>query len=435
MKESIKKRIEAVRRGEVPDGYRIENGYLIPDDWKTVPLNSRFSRSTRRNSTGCENVLTISAQMGLVNQREFYDKDIASDDKSGYFLMRNGEFAYNKSYSTGYPYGAIKQLTKYDEGIVSPLYICFAPKADTNTVFYTQYFEGGRYNREIYRIAQEGARNHGLLNVAVEDFFTGTLVEPSPSEQQKIAEILSTCDRMIELKQQLVDEYKKTKKVFLRRLFPTQGENVPELRFPGFKGEWRRCQLGELSEFITKGATPTTYGHHWETTGIPFFRNDSIQDNRFVYGEYSFISETAHNALSRSEVKGDDILIAITGDIGKVGIVPQDVTRGNINQHMARVRIIKDALPFFVYQYLCTAAMQNNYQVIKTGISMPQLSLEQIRNTEILLPSLEEQQCIAACLKNLDEMIDLYLRELEEVQRQKKTLMQLLLTGLVRVNA
>ena len=110
MKESIKKRIEAVRRGEVPEGYRIENGYLIPDDWKTVPLNRRFTRSTRKNKSGCENVLTISAQMGLVNQREFYDKDIASEDKSGYFLMKNGEFAYNKSYSTGYPYGAIKQL-------------------------------------------------------------------------------------------------------------------------------------------------------------------------------------------------------------------------------------------------------------------------------------------------------------------------------------
>ena len=170
-----------------------------------------------------------------------------------------------------------------------------------------------------------------------------------------------------------------------------------------------------------------------QAMGIPFFRNDSIQDNRFVYGAYSFISETAHKALSRSEVKGDDILIAITGDIGKVGIVPKDVIHGNINQHMARVRIIKDALPFFVYQYLCTATMQNNYQVIKTGISMPQLSLEQIRNTEILLPSLEEQQCIAACLKNLDEAIDLHLEELEEVQRQKKTMMQLLLTGLVRV--
>lgn len=205
MKESIKKRIEAVRRGEVPEGYRIENGYLIPNDWKTVPLNRRFTRSTRKNKSGCENVLTISAQMGLVNQREFYDKDIASEDKSGYLLMKNGEFAYNKSYSTGYPYGVIKQLTKYDEGIVSPLYICFAPNAGTNTAFYTQYFEGGRYNREIYRVAQEGARNHGLLNVSVEDFFKGTLVEPSAYEQQKIAEILATCDRVIELKQQLLE--------------------------------------------------------------------------------------------------------------------------------------------------------------------------------------------------------------------------------------
>ena len=121
MNEIIKQRIDTVHRGEVPEGYHIEFGYLIPDEWKTIPMNNRFTRSVSKNKSGCDNVLTISAQMGLVNQREFYDKDIASEDKSGYFLLKNGEFAYNKSYSTGYPYGAIKQLTKYNEGIVSPL--------------------------------------------------------------------------------------------------------------------------------------------------------------------------------------------------------------------------------------------------------------------------------------------------------------------------
>lgn len=430
MKKEIKERIEAVRRGEVPEGYCKAHPYVIPNDWKVVKLGNITRRTSRPNKDGQDRpAYSINNRKGFVPQSEQFEEGSYEDlDKSAYKIVRKGEFAYNPARVN---VGSIGRLRDAEEVAVSSLYVCVSVDDKVDG----EYFDAWTKSRDFYKETVRNTEGSVREYLFYENFANMRIPIPTVAEQQKIAEILETCDRVIELKQQLVDEYKKTKKVFLRRLFPTQGEDVPELRFPGFRGEWRKCQLGELSDFITKGATPTTYGYHWETMGIPFFRNDSIQDNRFVYGAYSFISETAHKALSRSEVKGDDILIAITGDIGKVGIVPKDVIRGNINQHMARVRIIKDALPFFVYQYLCTATMQNNYQVIKTGISMPQLSLEQIRNTEILLPSLEEQQCIAACLKNLDEAIELCLQELEEVQRQKKTLMQLLLTGLVRVNA
>jgi len=116
--------------------------------------------------------------------------------------------------------------------------------------------------------------------------------------------------------------------------------------------------LGELSEFITKGATPTTYGYEWADGGVPFFRNDSIQDNKFVYGEYSYISDDANEAIKRSEIRAEDILVAITGDIGKVGIVPGEVKVANINQHMARIRIVHGAFPYFVYQSLASDAHQ-----------------------------------------------------------------------------
>lgn len=430
MKKEIKERIDAVRCGEVPEGYCRVHPYVIPNDWEVVKLESITKRTSRPNKDGKDRpAYSINNRKGFVPQNEQFEEGSYEDlDKSAYKIVRKGEFAYNPARVN---VGSIGRLRDAEEVAVSSLYVCVSVDDKVDGEYFDAWTKSLDFYKETVRNTEGSVREY----LFYENFSSMRMPIPSRGEQQKIAEILETCDRVIELKQQLVEEYKKTKKVFLRRLFPLQGENVPELRFPGFKGEWKKCRLGELSDFITKGATPTTYGYHWEMTGIPFFRNDSIQDNRFVYGEYSFISEMAHKALSRSEVKRDDILIAITGDIGKVGIVPQDVLCGNINQHIARVRIIKDALPFFVYQYLCTATMQNNYQVIKTGISMPQLSLEQIRNTEILLPSMEEQQCIAACLKNLDEAIELHLQELEEVQRQKRTMMQLLLTGLVRVNA
>ena len=104
----------------------------LPCGWKSVKFEYLFDRLTRKNTDGNKNVLTISARHGLINQEEFFNKSVASDDLSGYYLLERGDFAYNKSYSAGYNFGAFKRLTRYDSGVVSPLYICFTPNSKTN---------------------------------------------------------------------------------------------------------------------------------------------------------------------------------------------------------------------------------------------------------------------------------------------------------------
>ena len=200
-------------------------------------------------------------------------------------------------------------------------------------------------------------------------------------------------------------------------------EKKPALRFKGFTDPWEQRKLGEICDFITKGATPTTYGFSWQPDGVPFFRNDSIKDNVFVFGEFSYISEAANEVLKRSEVHGNDILIAITGDIGKVGIIPDTVEKANINQHIARVRIRKEALPYFVYQYLASDDTQKEYQKIKTGLSMPQLSLEQVRDIVVKIPEFNEQGKIADCLRRIDTLITLHQRKHEKLVNIKKSML------------
>ena len=200
-------------------------------------------------------------------------------------------------------------------------------------------------------------------------------------------------------------------------------EKKPALRFKGFTDPWEQRKLGEICDFITKGATPTTYGFSWQPDGVPFFRNDSIKDNVFVFGEFSYISEAANEVLKRSEVHGNDILIAITGDIGKVGIIPDTVEKANINQHIARVRIRKEALPYFVYQYLASDDTQKEYQKIKTGLSMPQLSLEQVRDIVVKIPEFNEQGKIADCLRRIDTLITLHQRKYERLVNIKKSML------------
>lgn len=247
---------------------------------------------------------------------------------------------------------------------------------------------------------------------------------PIKEEQQRIGWYFNNLDHLITLHQQKCDETKEFKKYMLQNMFPQKDEKVPKIRFDGFTGDWEQRKLSEISDFITKGATPTTYGYDWQESGIPFFRNDAIKDNKFSYGDFSYISEEANEALQRSEIHGDDILVAITGDIGKAGIVPKSIEKGNINQHTARVRIIKDAIPYFVYQSLITDKQQKKYQLIKTGLSMPQLSLQQIRDTIILCPSVEEQSMIGECFINLDNLITLHQQKCNALKEFKKYMLQ-----------
>ena len=188
-------------------------------EWKNYRLNQITKRIKRKNDIANDNVLTISAQHGLINQSEFFNKEIASEDKSNYYLLQRNDFAYNKSYSSGYPFGVIKRLTRYDVGIVSPLYICFQIIAEEVSLEYMeQYFEAGLMNREIQAFAQEGARNHGLLNIAVDDFFNARIVLPSYDEQLAIARILTAADKEIDLLHRELEQEKKKKKALMQLL-------------------------------------------------------------------------------------------------------------------------------------------------------------------------------------------------------------------------
>jgi type I restriction enzyme, S subunit len=218
-REEIKKRIQFVFNGRVPDGYKATKLGIIPTEWRVIHLKDKFERLTRKNNSNNTNVLTISAQQGLISQEEFFNKSVASENLSNYYLLQKGDFAYNKSYSKGFPYGAIKVLEQYESGVVSPLYICFSPnKTNKCPEFYKYYFEFGFLNREIHAIAQEGARNHGLLNISVNDFFNTYIVDMDENEMKQITEIVLTATKEIKLLEQELESLKQQKKGLMQLL-------------------------------------------------------------------------------------------------------------------------------------------------------------------------------------------------------------------------
>ena len=156
------------------------------DAWEQRKLGEVAERVTRKNTEMISKLpLTISAQYGLIAQTEFFDKQIASKNISGYYLIKNGEFAYNKSYSNGYPWGAVKRLNNYDYGVLSTLYIVFKP-TNINSQFLVSYYDTNYWHNQVASIAVEGARNHGLLNISASEFFTTTLGSVHISSVRKI---------------------------------------------------------------------------------------------------------------------------------------------------------------------------------------------------------------------------------------------------------
>ncbi|SFW74479.1 type I restriction enzyme, S subunit [Sinomicrobium oceani] len=187
-------------------------------EWNEVAIKDIANRITRKNEELDDTVVTISAQRGLVRQEDFFTKRVASKTLSNYYLIYKGEFAYNKSYSNGYPMGAFKRLDGFEKAVVTTLYICFSLKKIVSSDFMKHFFEAGFMVRPLMKIAQEGGRAHGLLNIGIQDFFGLKLTIPTFKEQQAITSVLSEADKELDLYKKQLNILKKQKKGLMQKL-------------------------------------------------------------------------------------------------------------------------------------------------------------------------------------------------------------------------
>lgn len=225
--EEKKHQLERLKSALLQKMFADESGYPVvrfegfSDEWEQCKLGDVADRVTTKNKGMVSELpLTISAQDGLISQDEFFNKKVASKDLSSYLLLHHGDFAYNKSYSNGYPFGTIKRLEKYPQGVVSSLYIAFKPNSSISSDFMAQYYESNNWHKEIYKCAAEGARNHGLLNIPPSDFFATNLNIPiTKSEQLKIGRLLNAVDHTFTLHDQKLSLLKRVKQTLLQKMF------------------------------------------------------------------------------------------------------------------------------------------------------------------------------------------------------------------------
>ena len=433
MTPQIKQRIEQIRRGEVPDGYKRTKVGIVPEEWKIKRLAQVLRKQTCKNTDNAiHNVLTNSATRGIVDQKDYFDKQIAnSENTDNYYIVENGYFVYNPRISVSAPCGPFNKYYGCEKGIMSPLYTIY--KYIDCSTDYTEYlsyfFSSANWHRYMNSIANYGARND-RMNVTSDTMSAMPLPYPPLPEQEKIAEILQTQDKLIALQQKKIEELKKLKKAYLSKMFPKKGCNVPEIRFPGFTDPWEQRKLRGMASLITKGTTPLDKSN---TGVVNFVKIESIDESSGNITITQKISLDEHNGyLHRSQLKENDILFSIAGTLGRVTSVKSSILPANTNQALAIIRL-KDGCLDYVKTYLKGKAVADFIKKNPTIGAQPNLSLEQVANLEIAIPSEDEQKKIGAFFQQLDNLITLHQRKLEEMKIYKKSLMQLLLTGIVRM--
>ena len=213
--------IEKIYCSPMESSPRLRISQKYAENWPIYELGNICTRITTKNINNEANrVLTIAAQYGLIDQCLFFNKVVASENLSNYYLLKKGDFAYNKSYSGDYIWGAVKRLDKYESGVLSPLYICFRPNnelADSDYLLF--YFESKKWHKEISEIVVEGARNHGLLNISVKDFFNMHIPLPSIDEQRELSTMIRTIQLKIEHDKTILQRYEQQRSYFLKEMF------------------------------------------------------------------------------------------------------------------------------------------------------------------------------------------------------------------------
>lgn len=355
------------------------------DEWKESVLSDFVERVKRKNKNNlCKLPLTISAQYGLVDQISFFNKVIASENMSNYYLLHKGDFAYNKSYSSEYPWGAIKRLDCYEQGTLSSLYICFKPYSHVSSDFLTHYFETSKWHHGISEIAVEGARNHGLLNVGIQDFFeTKHCLPQSLLEQEKIAKFLNLIEERIATQNKIIEKLETLIKALSHKLTSQKEPNT-------LLKDCLVCHSSTLLENNVK-----------EKGKYP------------VYGATGICGYTDENDIS-----GDAILIIKDG--ASVGTATYATGKYSV---IGTLNYLQSSQDNYLLPYIYYSLKAFNFAPYITGMAIPHIYFRDYGKAKIWCPDIVEQKRIATALSTMDFKLQIEQNILRNLISQKQYLL------------
>ena len=389
-------------------------GFVEP--WRVEKLSDFAERVTRKNSNNETNLpLTISSKDGLVDQISYFNKTVASKDMSGYYLLRNGEYAYNKSYSVGYDFGSIKRLDRYPVGALSTLYICFALKKH-DTDFIKAYFDSLKWYKEIYMISAEGARNHGLLNVPTDEFFaTKHYLPENTAEQRKIADFLIALDRRIDAQQSLVDNLKKYKRGLLSREFGQQENSDPNNRY-----------VGKIKDYfhLSSGSTPSSTNRAFYSGNIRWVSSGELKP-KYLCETSQHISSEAVSSCNLREYPANTLLIAMYGleAAGVRGTASILSVPATISQACMAIQQTGEIDIEYLYYWYIYNGQWIGIRIAQ-GTKQQNLSTDTLGSLRIYAPSYSKQKKVCKLLSKIDYLIEKESKKIDLLSSVKRGLLQ-----------
>ena len=417
MNSVVKQRIADIQRGNVPAGYRKTKCGIIPDTWSCCQPKEIFSGKSIKNNDSELPVLSVTQENGVMLRSEM-DKDISykEDSVSSYKRVDIGDFVISlRSFEGGIEYSQC-------QGVVSPAYTIFSHSEDVDGSFYKYYFKTdffiNKLNTAVYGI-RDGKQ------IGFQDFSNLFIHCPPLGEQRRIAKILGCCDRMIALKKELIEEKKKQKKALMQKLLnPDSG-----FRLPGFSGEWKEFKISEICK-IESGGTPATGDEQcWNGDIFWCTPSDITNAGKYISHTPQKITQKGIDTSSATLLPTGSVIMCSRASIGPRCItqVPMATNQGFKNF------ICSDSLYNEFWYYFIDTILEDLYKMA-SGNTFKEVSKNSIATYNVTIPSsLKEQKAIADILSAADKEIDLLEQELVQQEQKKKSLMQLLLTGIVRV--
>ena len=373
-------------------------------DWKQRKLEEIVNRITRKNSKLISELpLTISAQQGLIDQNEFFDKRVASKDVSGYYLIKNGEFAYNKSTSNDAPWGAIKRLDRYENGVLSTLYIVFEIKDETlvNSDFLVAYYSTNLWHKGIHEIAAEGARNHGLLNIAPTDFFKTKLKLPADIEEQKeIGEYFKKIDLLITFHHRKLNIINKI-----------------------CRYAWEQRKLSDIYGSIGNAFVGTATPYYAEQ-GHFYLESNNVKDGQINHNSEVFINDEFYEKQKDKWLHTGDMVMVQSGHVGHAAVISEELD--NTAAHaLIMFRNPKEEIePYFLNYEYQTDKAKKKIENITTGNTIKHILASDMQEFVVDVPKYEEQKVIADYFRNLDHFITLHQQKCKQLQIIRKFMLQ-----------
>lgn len=395
--------------------------------WEVVPLSKLAERRTQKNVNGdFERVLTNSAEYGVVDQRDYFDKDIANKGNlQSYFVVEKGDYVYNPRISTTAPVGPISRNT-LATGVMSPLYTVFRFNNKHND-FYAHYFKTTGWHNYLRQASSTGAR-HDRMAITNDSFMAMPLPVASSEEPQKIADCLASIDELIAIEAQKLDRLKAHKKGLMQQLFPAEGETIPKLRFPEFRdaGEWEERSLDDLAVFFKgKGISKSDIDAQGKRPCIRYGELYTIYDEVIT----TVLSKTKLPASELFLSQKNDVLIPSSGetklDIAKAScVLLNDIALGG------DLNVLRSNENGIFLSYMLNGACKREIAKKAQGDTVVHLYASQLKLLNVMVPKEREQQKIADCLSSIDEMITLEAQKLDSLKAHKKGLMQQLFPAL-----